>query len=162
MKTKVIIILLLIISLGINIGLLIRLTHQKALPRRITKYDIRHGWRKGGLRHHLNLNENQLKAMEAVNESTFTRMDALRETLELKRRELISILKESEPDNSKIQRLLKEIADLQTRMELNLTENILAIKKVLTAEQQEQFFELFQRRLGHHAEFKIKKRRRRQ
>jgi Spy/CpxP family protein refolding chaperone len=157
MKSKVII-LLLVVSLGINIGLILWLTLPRPSPRRIEAYDIRHGWRKGKLRYRLNLLESQVKAIEAIQETTFGKIWAIRETLTVKRQELINILRESQPDNFKLQQLVKEIADLQTEIELGLAENILALKKVLTPEQQEQFFELFQKRLGHHGEFKINRR----
>ncbi len=147
MKTKVII-LLLIISLGINIGLIVRLAGQKPKPRRIQARDIKKGWRHEGLRRRLNLDENQLKAIEAIQATTFEKIDIIRETLELKRAELLNILKEPQPDKVKIQTLVKEIANLQTEIELGLTENILMMKKVLTLEQQQQFFELLKRRLS--------------
>jgi len=150
MKSKVII-LLLIISLGINIGLIVRLTLQRPMVKRFEERDIRHGWRQGGLRHRLDLNENQLKAIEAMHETTFVKMDVIRETLELKREELINIIKESQPDKAKIQTLIKEIANMQAQIELGFTENILMMKKVLTPEQQQQFFDVFKRRLGDRA-----------
>jgi len=150
MKSKVII-LLLIISLGINIGLIIRLALQRPMVKRFEERDIRHGWRRGGLGHRLNLNENQLKAIETMHESTYVKMNVIRETLELKRAELTNILKEAQPDTARIQPLIKEIANLQAQIELGLTENILMMKKELTPEQQQQFFELFKRRLGNRA-----------
>jgi len=150
MKSKVII-LLLIISLGINIGLIVRLALRRPMVKRFEERDIRHGWRQGGLRHRLNLNENQLKAIEAMHETTFVKMDVIRETLELKREELINIIKESQPDKAKIQTLIKEIANMQAEIELGFTENILMMKKVLTPEQQQQFFDVFKKRLGDRA-----------
>lgn len=149
MKTKIIIfILLLIISVGINVGLVATLIRQRPIPKRFEERDIKHGWRRGGLRHRLNLNENQLKVIEALHESTFVKLNVIRESLELKRAELLDILKESQPDKAKIPTYIKEIANLQAQIELGLTDNILAMKKILTPEQQRQFFELFKRRLG--------------
>jgi Spy/CpxP family protein refolding chaperone len=121
------------------------------MVKRFEERDIRHGWRQGGLRHRLNLNENQLKAIEAMHETTFVKMDVIRETLELKREELINIIKESQPDKAKIQTLIKEIANMQAEIELGFTENILMMKKVLTPEQQQQFFDVFKKRLGDRA-----------
>ena len=150
MKSKVII-LLLIISLGINIGLIVRLAWQRPMLRRFEERDIRQGWRREGLKHRLDLNENQLKAIEAMHETTLVKMDVIRDTLESKRAELINILKEAQPDTARIQPLIKEIANLQAQIELGFTKNLLAMKKVLTPEQQQQFFELFKRRLGDRA-----------
>jgi Spy/CpxP family protein refolding chaperone len=147
MKSKIII-LLLIISFGINIGLIVRLAWQRPVLRRFGERDIRQGWRRDGLRHRLDLNENQLKAIEAMHESTFVKMNVIRETLDLKRAALINILKEPQPDSSRIQTIIKEIANLQIQIELGFTKNLLAMKKVLTPEQQEQFFELFKERFG--------------
>jgi Spy/CpxP family protein refolding chaperone len=147
MKSKIIIILL-IISFGINIGLIVRLAWQRPMLRRFEERDIRQGWRRDGLRHRLDLKENQLKAIEAMHESTFVKMNVIRDTLELKRAALINILKELQPDNAKIQTLVKEIANLQAQIELGFTENLLAMKKVLTPQQQQQFFELFKGKLG--------------
>jgi len=147
MKSKIILILL-IISLGINIGLIVRLAGRRPMLRRFGERDIRQGWRRDGLRHRLNLNENQLKAIEAIHDSTFVKMRAIRDTLELKRAELANILKEAQPDIARIQPLIKEIANLQAQIEMGFAENLLAMKKVLTPDQQQQFFELFKRRLG--------------
>ncbi len=147
MKPKALI-LLFIISLGINVGLIARLVWQRPTPKGIEESYIRHGWRRGGLRHRLNLDENQLKRIEAIHESTFARMNLLRETLKLKRRELIEILREEQVDKSRIEALIKEIANRQAEIELGFTENILMIKKVLKPEQQQVFFELFRERFG--------------
>jgi Spy/CpxP family protein refolding chaperone len=150
MKSKVILILL-IISLGINIGLIVRLAGRRPMLRRFAERDIRQGWRRDGLRHRLNLNEDQLKAIETMHETTFTKINAVRETLELKRAALLNVLKETQPDSTQLQALIKEVANLQAQIELGFTENLLAMKKVLTPDQQQQFFELFQRRLGDRA-----------
>lgn len=155
MKSKILI-LLLVVSVGINIGLILWLALPRPMPKIIEERDIKHGWRRGKLRYRLNLDEGQLKKIEAIQETIFGKMEAVRETLEVKRQELINILKEPQPDNSKIQQLIKEIANLQTEIELGLTKNILAIKKILTAKQQEQFFELFKRRLRNREMPKIK------
>jgi Spy/CpxP family protein refolding chaperone len=148
MKTKVLI-LLLIISLGINVGLVVTLVLKRPMARRFEERDIaKRSWRRGGLGHKLNLGENQLKAIEAMQETTFVKMQTARETLKIKRDELINILKNPQPDKSRLQTLIKEIADLQAGIELGFSEHILQMKKALTPEQQQQFFELFKGRFG--------------
>ena len=147
MKTKVINIIL-IISLGINIGLLASYVYHQLTGKKIEERDIfKRGWRRGRLRHKLKLDENQLKKAEAMQETTYIKINPIRDTLKIRREELTNLLKNSQLDKPKLQNLIKEIANLQAEIELIYSEQIWQMKEVLTPEQQQQFFKLFKGRL---------------
>lgn len=147
MKTKIVIIIL-IISIGINVGFVASYVYQQLTVKRFEARETsKRGWRRGGLRHKLNLGENQLKAIEAMQEKASLKMQAARETLKIKREDLTSLLKKPQLDKARLQALTKEIANLQAEIELVLSENIWQMKEVLTPEQQQQFFKLFNGRL---------------
>ncbi|MFB0509409.1 MAG: Spy/CpxP family protein refolding chaperone [bacterium] len=147
MKTKIVIIIL-VISLGINVGFVASYVYQQLTVKRFEERDIaKRSWRRGGLRRKLNLGENQLKAIEAMQEKASLKMQAVRETLKIKREDLTGLLKKPQLDKSRLQTLIKEIANLQAEIELVLSENIWQVKEVLTPEQQQQFFKLFNGRL---------------
>ena len=143
MKSKVITIIL-IISLGINIGLLASYVYQQLTGKRIEERDVtKRGWRRGRLRHKLKLDEDQLKKAEAMQETTYLKINPIRDTLKIRREELANLLKNSQLDKSKLQNLIKEIANLQAEIEFIYSEQIWQMKKVLSPEQQQQFFKLF-------------------
>jgi Spy/CpxP family protein refolding chaperone len=147
MKSKVITIIL-IISLGINIGLLASYVYQQLTGKRIEERDVtKRGWRRGRLRHKLKLDEDQLKKAEAMQETTYLKINPIRDTLKIRREELANLLKNSQLDKSKLQNLIKEIANLQAEIEFIYSEQIWQMKKVLSPEQQQQFFKLFNGRL---------------
>lgn len=147
MKSKVITVIL-IISLGINIGLLASYVYQQLTGKRIEERDVtKRGWRRGRLRYKLKLDEDQLKKVEIIQETTYLKINPIRDTLKIRREELTNLLKNSQLDKSKLQNLIKEIANLQAEIELIYSEQIWQMKEILTSEQQQQFFKLFNRRL---------------
>ncbi len=147
MKSKVITVIL-IISLGINIGLLASYVYQQITGKKIEERGVsKRGWRRGRLRHKLKLDENQLKKAEAMQETTYLKINPIRDTLKIRREELTNLLKNSQLDKSKLQNLIKEIANLQAEIELIYSEQIWQMKEVLTSEQQQQFFKLFKGKL---------------
>jgi len=112
------------------------------------------GWRHGPLRSRLNLDENQIEAIETMHEKIRSKMLPLRQALDKKRMELIHLLRaESKPDKARLDTLSKEIANLQAEIELCIFENIRQATETLTPEQKQQFFELLQRRLPEMNEF---------
>ena len=147
MKSKVITIIL-IVSLGINIGLLASYVYHKFTGKKSEERDIsKRGWRRGKLRHKLKLDENQLKKVEVMQEATYLKINPIRDTLKIRREELANLLKNTQLDKSKLQNLITEIADLQAEIELIYSEQIWQMKEVLTSEQQQQFFKLFKGKL---------------
>jgi Spy/CpxP family protein refolding chaperone len=81
-------------------------------------------------------------------ELTDEQRDAMRE-LHRKRGEVLELLKESEVDVARRDRLFAEIADLQMRLELMTFENMRETKSMLPPEQQERFVAHVEERFRH-------------
>ncbi len=157
MKVKVLVIAL-IISLGINVGTIVRIVHNGQYSRRFGEREPflppgpsqpppEHILQHSPLRYELELTEEQINAMATIHKGTQSRIIPTSQELRVKRRELMGLLKESEPDEVRLDTLFKEVANLQTEIERCIFEDIRQMKEILTPEQKQQFFELFQERL---------------
>ena len=112
-------------------------------PRRISeKYD----WRRSALPRRLNLTEEQTEAINKQHEEMDSKMLPLIDELFRKRRELMTLLCDTLLDRARTDTLLSEIASLQFKVDSQVFENLCQIKDILTPEQQEQFFMLFEKR----------------
>lgn len=104
-------------------------------------------WRASRLGHRLNLTDEQIKAMDAGREEMRSKTSSLQRKLSEKRKELTALLREPELDRARADALFKEIATLQTELEVLAFEKLREVSKILTPEQREQFLELYERRL---------------
>ena len=73
-------------------------------------------------------------------------MIPLMEELSEKRIELMTSLRDSEINEARADTLQRQIATLQFKADSQIFENLCQIKDILTPEQQEQFFTLFEKR----------------
>jgi Spy/CpxP family protein refolding chaperone len=96
---------------------------------------------------HLGLSDSQRQRMEMFRKAFDEKTDTIRESLNLKRNELMRLLNEPFPDRVKIDSLIKEIGIAQVELEKEVIDHILQEKEVLTPEQQKKLFELIQARL---------------
>lgn len=174
MKIKILVIAL-ILSMGINVGVVITLVqhwrYRKRLEERLPLKSP--SWYHSPMRRMLGLSKEQFDAIEKTREEMHSKIMPKREKLRRKRRELMDLLREPEPQKERLDSLLHEVAELQTEIELFIFEDILKMKEILTPEQEERFFELFNKRLksggsprfphkpGHSPEFKYKRPKRR-
>jgi Spy/CpxP family protein refolding chaperone len=128
------IITILIVSIGINLGLLgfmgyevARKTHlfheERALPHWL-------GTIKG-------ITPDQADRMRAIMAEGKNPMDDLRNDLFLKRCELNALIAEQSPDLAAIDAKITEIAGIQAQMEKLIVQQIIAIRGVLAPEQQQ-------------------------
>jgi Spy/CpxP family protein refolding chaperone len=99
--------------------------------------------------------------MKVMREAMAAEIEPIRRELDARRLEIPELVRQPEVDTLKRNELFAQIADLQTQLELKLFQNAIAIRNILTPEQQRLFFqpmdEEFQRRggplgPGHHPE----------
>jgi len=85
----------------------------------------------------LNLSEEQKNKIRKLDIDFQKEMLELKNKAEINRLEVKSLLLEEDPDLIKIRAKLQEIADLETEIKMKVIEEYLAVKGILTPEQQE-------------------------
>lgn len=136
MKTKVLVIAL-SVSVAINLIILGTVIHGLWLGKEF-------GPPAPGLKLEklLNLSREQRERIRAMRAMMAMEIEPIRRELDAKRLEILKLLKEPELDKTKGERLLAEIANLQVQLELRQVESAIAIRDMLTPEQQKLFFRL--------------------
>lgn len=114
MKNRVWIILL-VISLGINIGFLLHWAWPQIAAGR--KAGSRSGWHAGPMKRHLGLSSEQARMMESERQQVLAQARPLQEALRQKRRELFVLLKGEKVRDSDLDATLAEVSRLQAAIE---------------------------------------------
>lgn len=150
--SKRVLIVALIISAAINVGAVLTLSYywleERSFKRAIPSRSMPEGdrWRRSFLRHKLNLTEEQTNAIDVKHQEMMSSISPLRHELLVRRRELMSLLRETELNKARAGTLLREIASLQTKVDSQVFENLCQIRDILTPEQQKRFFVLLEER----------------
>jgi Spy/CpxP family protein refolding chaperone len=95
------------------------------------------------LRETMSLTEGQLLKMKRLREALDSRVEVLRDQIQVKRAELMAALEEADPDLASIDRTIDEIGALQSRIEKQTVRNLLRDKRVLNPAQQSQYLGMF-------------------
>jgi len=140
---------LLVVSLGLNIGLLLKQYTFKTPESLGVSAHAKHcGWHTSPLRDELNLNPEQAARMEEERNRTLEQVASQQETLRIKRQEIFSLFKNLQsPDEIQLNRLLREVSDLQAEIEMYYIKHFLRLKTLLSQSQLQKFEELFERHL---------------
>ena len=147
MKQKILVIAL-VASVALNVGALAAFAYRRATAPRMPAPPDR-------MARELGLTDEQRDAMRERHDKACKEMEPLRRELDRKRGEVLGLLKESEVDVAKRERLFAEIADLQMRLELSTFENMYETKNMLPPEQRERFIAHVEERFRHrHDRFK--------
>jgi Spy/CpxP family protein refolding chaperone len=93
----------------------------------------------------LGLSNQQLTQMEPLARSFHSRLAELAASMEGKKENLVDLLSQRDIDPAKIEGLRKEMAGIQDEIQKEVIDHILAFKKILSAAQQQQFFNLMQK-----------------
>lgn len=144
MKVKALIVLL-IISLGLNIGVLV------TVGQRFMRFRDFHCEPKGEpgprlksrMQKMLGLTDGQVAAFEEGHKAMEKANQPIREQLESKRYELMNLLAQDDVDKAKVYKLLADINALQLKLEKNIVNRSIDIKKTLTPEQKKKFARIF-------------------
>jgi Spy/CpxP family protein refolding chaperone len=93
----------------------------------------------------LGLSSQQMAQMEPLARTFHSRLAELSASMEGKKENLVDLLSQKAVDPAKIEELRKEMAGIQDQIQKEVIEHILASKKIFSAGQQEQFFNLMQK-----------------
>ncbi len=110
--------LLLVISLGVNIGFLLHWAWPKIVPGHSSgSATSRSGWQASPMKRHLGLNARQVRQMESERQQVLARIRPLQNELRLKRRQLFMLLKKGEVPPVELNSALSDISRLQAAIE---------------------------------------------
>jgi Spy/CpxP family protein refolding chaperone len=143
---------LVIFSLALNVGTIGTFTYLRYQDRQgsaasVAKEELppmpmREMWQR------LDLDQEQRRWLDQVVPEHRRRLRALRSDLAEKRRELFGLLKkDTAPDWPTVQSKIREVSDLQGKLEEEIIRHLLTMKEQLKPEQQAIFVELLEQRL---------------
>jgi len=154
--SRKLLIIALIISVAINLAAVFTIgfywrevrSHKRDIRPRWTERV--HDWHESPLRRELNLTEEQLEVLNRYQQEMRQKMLPYRQELFTKRKELMELLKETEPNKERADSLFREIVSLQMELEAHIFDNLWYLRSMLTPEQRERletlFHELFEKR----------------
>jgi Spy/CpxP family protein refolding chaperone len=141
MSNKILIIIL-IISVAINLAAVFTLGYYWISDTRRTPFVRRPYDRRAEVHHRfiareVGLDKAQIEQLNEMREKMAEVMGPIQREIVSRRRELMDLLRQSDPDTARAAMLLKEISTLQTEHERKAFEAFTKVKEMLTPEQQE-------------------------
>ena len=94
-------------------------------------------WHDTRIAKELNLSAQQIEEIRRANEEMRAETQTLREELFRKRQDLMALIREEEPQSDRADALIDEIAALQVRHDKQIFDRMLAMKNILSPEQQQ-------------------------
>jgi Spy/CpxP family protein refolding chaperone len=147
MKNRILIVVL-IISLGVNLGLIMTFVFRIGETK---TYEC--GWHHPALRQKLHLTPEQIKILENKRADMQKRMIPMQEELKRKRLELLALQKSENLDIAKLDSLLAVMSRLQYEIERAVFLHMNEVKGIFSKDQQVQFFEQVKRYLCPESQF---------
>lgn len=138
MKSKVLTIIL-ILSLGLNLGILATFSHHWLNKRDFKKGPGENNRLKRKMQKELNLTDAQVDFMEQDRQNIDQEIKSIRKELRKKRIELFTMLDAEPVDSAKADKLIDTISSLQAKIEKTVVGHLVTMKKNLTPEQQQKF-----------------------
>jgi len=96
----------------------------------------------------LSLQPEQLRAMKNKAIPFRAEIDRRRREIDAKRKELVTLLRDQNPDKKAIDGTIRKISEKQEEMQRKIADHMLEIKSSLDAGQQRKFFELIERNMA--------------
>ena len=147
MKNRIWIVLL-VVSLGINIGFLMHWFWPQIVPGRSDKSDkSRFGWHASPMRRGLGLSAEQARLLEDERRQVLAQAQPLQDELRLKRRELFMLLKNKAVTDAELDVSLSEISRLQAAIEKMFILHSLKVKGFFTPLQLQKYDGFFEQGL---------------
>ena len=140
-------ILVLVISLGINIGFLLRCFWPQCPLVKKSVAAAPFGWHTSSLRHDLGLSAKQTQLMETERRNVMAQAQPLQDELRQKRRELFALLKNKTVPAVELDLILNEIARLQAGIEKIYIMHTLKVKGYFSAQQLQKYDGFFEQGL---------------
>lgn len=134
-------------SLAINVGFFTAAAFHRQIREKMKYHHIKVQSLTFYLKKKFNLSESQVKVMEIVKDTVMSNIESTDKKLHKKKVELFILLKEPEPDRRKIDKKLREVTYLQGELRKIVFDNILKIKGILNAKQQEKLFSIISRKI---------------
>jgi Spy/CpxP family protein refolding chaperone len=137
----------LLLSLGVNIGVLVTIGMSRARPQA----PIDHPRQPGDMRpaerlaRHLQLDGSQRERFMEIQQRLFQTVRGNREELVGLRSELRREVMSEAPDPHEVDRLLLRVGEIHMDLDRAMVESVLATRKLLDPEQQERYFEVLER-----------------
>lgn len=102
----------------------------------------------------MSLSTEQLERISNLRSSFEAEIDEIRWQMQEKRKALVAETKKAKPDIAKIDQLIDEIGNLQSKVQKRTIRNLLKDKSILTSPQREKYFSMFEdhvrrRGMGH-------------
>ena len=141
MKTKVLIVLL-IISLGFNIGIVLNFI----IKSRGTE-PVECGWHHTNLRERFKLNPEQIQTLEKKRTEMETKILPIRKRLQNYRLELLALQKAEKIDTLRLDSLLWSIARAQCEIEKNIIMHIYEVRGIFNETQLQEFYQQLENNL---------------
>ncbi len=138
MRRKIITIIL-ILSLGLNLGVLATFGRHWLKRREFRKGPEESSWLKRKMRKELNLTDSQVGLMEQNRKNIRQEIKPIKEELKRKRAELFTLLEANPVDSAKVDKLIDAISLLQARIEKTVIKHLVTMKKNLSPAQQQKF-----------------------
>jgi len=138
MRSKILMILL-ILSVGFNIGVLATFGHHWLMKKEFDKWPKESSWHMSKFKKMLNLSDEQALSLEKDRKILQDTITPIRVELKNKRTELFNLLDTDNIDNVKLDKLIADISALQMAIEKNVIEHSVNVRKNLTPEQQKKF-----------------------
>ncbi len=151
MNKKVLIILLIIsvavnIAAGVMFGRFLWHVHKFRSHGGPPMMGLFGDWEKGFIREKLDLTDEQVEQLSAMQEELQPEIKPLREELRRIGKEMLLTWKESEPDTARAESLRLHLVNVQREMDEHLFTYIKGVHKVLTQEQRDKLFEVLEKR----------------
>ena len=141
-------IILLVVSLGINLGFLLHWLWPKIVQGKTAgAASAPFGWHASPMRHGLGLSGKQARQMEAERRQVLAQARPLQDELRRKRRELFVLLKSKTVTDAELDIILSEISRLQTAIEKLFILHSLKVKGFFTPAQLQKYEGFFEQGL---------------
>lgn len=144
MKKKLVITVL-VLSLGLNLGIIITFGHHWLTKREFRRGPEESSWRKNKMKKELNLTDEQVKFMEQDRQIIDKEVRPIKEELQKKRKELFALLDVDNMDKAKIDQMINDLAQLQIKMEKTVIGHLITMRQHLTPDQQKKLKVIMQR-----------------
>jgi hypothetical protein len=141
-------IVLLVVSLGVNIGFLLHRFWPKLVSgHSVMGGQLKSGWHAGSMKHGLGLSAEQAQRMENERRQVLAQAQPLQAELRLKRRELFLLLKNKAMTDAELDVILSEISRLQAAIEKMFILHSLKVKGFFTPSQLQKYDGFFEQGL---------------
>lgn len=141
-------ILLLVVSLGVNIGFLLhRFWPKNSAGHPVMIARSQSGWHTSSMRRGLGLNAKQVQLMENERRKVMIQTKPLQDELRLKRRELFLLMKNKTMAEAELDVVLNEISRLQLAIEKIFIQHLSKVKVFFTPQQLQKYDGFFEQEL---------------